>query len=133
MNTPSTAPLVAVVEDDPMMGKLVEQMLTFYGVSTQLFSGGFALLRSDALQSFRSIIMDLSLPDMDGFELIQELADRGVPHAELVLITGRSHATLQSARMVAEGLGLRVVGALSKPFSHLELALALKLEEQGTA
>lgn len=131
MNTPTTIPLVAIVEDDSMMGELVVQMLAHYGISTQLFTGGFALLRCAALQSFQTIIMDLSLPDMDGFELIQKLADRGVPDAELILMTGRGNATLESARMVAEGLDMRVVGALNKPFSHLELALALKLKEPG--
>ena len=130
MNPPSTPRLVAIVEDDPMMGGLVVQMLAHYSLSTQLFPGGFALLRSVALQDYRTIVMDLSLPDMDGFELIQKLADR-VPHIELVLMTGRGNATLESARMVAEGLGMRVVGALNKPFSHLELALALRLEEPG--
>jgi CheY-like chemotaxis protein len=131
MTPPRTARLVAIVEDDAMMGELVLQMLAHYGVSTQLFSGGFALLRSDALQCFQTIIMDLSLPDMDGFELIQKLAERGVPDAELVFMTGRGNATLESSRMVAEGLGMRVVGGLNKPFSHLELALALNLKETG--
>ncbi len=132
MNSPSTTRPVAIVEDDPMMGGLVAQMLAHYGLSTQLFSGGLALLRSDALKDYGTIIMDLSLPDMDGFELIQKLAERA-PHAELLLMTGRGNATLESARMVAEGLGTRVVGALNKPFSHLELALALTLEEPGAA
>ena len=128
MNTPSQTTPIAIVEDDPMMGSLVVQMLAHYGWSAQHYSGGRALLRSDGLHTFQTIIMDLSLPDMDGFELIQKLADN-VPNAELLLMTGRGNATLESARMVAEGLGCRVVGALNKPFSHLELCLALKLEE----
>ena len=130
MNTSSKNRSIAVVEDDAAMGALVVQMLALHGLPTQLFAGGFALLRSDALATFTTIVMDLSLPDMDGFELIQKLAER-VPNVELVMMTGRSRATLESARMVAEGRGLRVAGALNKPFSHLELSIALKLGEFG--
>ena len=132
MNTSSASPSIAIVEDDPMMGELVVQILTHYRRTSQLFSGGYALLRGVAQQDFQTIILDLSLPDMDGFELIQKLAERA-PQAELVLMTGRGNATLASARMVAEGLGMRVLGALNKPFSHLELALVLKLQEPGVA
>lgn len=130
MNTSSKNRFIAIVEDDVTMGALVVQMLALYGLPTQLFTGGFALLRSDALPTFTTIVMDLSLPDMDGFELIQKLAEC-VPDVELVMMTGRSSSTLESARMVAEGLGLRVAGALNKPFSHLELSIALKLGEFG--
>lgn len=128
MNTSSKTRSIAIVEDDPLMGSLIVQMLRLHGLPTQHFSGGLALLRSEALPFFQTIVMDLSLPDMDGFELIQKLAD-SVPQIELVLMTGRGNATLESARIVAEGLGCRVVGALNKPFSHLELSLALELEE----
>jgi two-component system C4-dicarboxylate transport response regulator DctD len=130
MNTSSKPRSIAIVEDDPAMGALVVQMLALYGLPTQLFTGGFALLKSDALPTLKTIVMDLSLPDMDGFDLMQKLAER-VPDVELVVMTGRGNATLESARMVAEGLGFRVAGALNKPFSHLELSLALKLGEPG--
>ena len=130
MTTPSQTRSIAIVEDDASMGALLVQMLAHYGLSPQLYSGGFALLKSDSLQSFQTIILDLSLPDMDGFELIQKLAERVRP-MELVLMTGRGNATLESARMVAEGLGFRVAGTLNKPFSHLELSIALRLEEPG--
>ncbi len=123
---------IAIVEDDATMGALVLQMLARYGLPTQLFTGGFALLKSEVLSSFKTIVMDLSLPDMDGFELIQKLSER-VSDVELVVMTGRGNATLESACMVAEGLGFRVAGALNKPFSHLELYLALKLREPGVS
>lgn len=130
MTKPRKTRSIAIVEDDATMGALVVQMLTLYGLSTQLFTGGFALLKSDALRTFETIVMDLSLPDMDGFELIQKLVER-VSDVELVLMTGRDNATLESARMVAQGLGLRVAGVLLKPFSHLELSIALQLVEPG--
>jgi DNA-binding response OmpR family regulator len=132
MTTTSITRPIAIVEDDPQMGALVVQMLSHYGVPSQLFSGGLALLRSKALPSFQTIILDLSLPDIDGFELIQRIAD-SVPEAGLLLVTGRGNATLESARTVAEGLGCRVLATLNKPFSHLELSMALQLPEQRLA
>ncbi|MES2949951.1 MAG: response regulator [Pseudomonadota bacterium] len=128
MHIPGNPGPIAIVEDDPVMGALLVQMLGFRGLPAQLYSGGLALLKSDALPNYQTIVMDLSLPDMDGFELIQKLMDR-VPQIGLLIMTGRGNATLESARMVAEGLGGRVVGTLNKPFSHFELCIALKLED----
>lgn len=50
---------------------LVVQMLALYGLPTQLFTYDFSLLKSDALPTFKNIIMDLSSLDMDGFQLTE--------------------------------------------------------------
>lgn len=109
------------------MGSLVVQMLAQHEQTVVHYLAGLDLLRSSALQSYPTVILDLSLPDIDGFEMINKLADHA-PHVDLLLISGRGHATLDSARLVAEGLGFNVVATLNKPFSSMELCIALKLE-----
>ena len=127
MTTPSHKQPIALVEDDPLMGSLVVQMLGLHDLPTDHYQTGFAFLKSSALQSYETAILDLSLPDIDGFDLIDALADLAT-HIDLVLISGRGHATLDSARLVAEGLGHTVLATLNKPFSSQELCMALKLE-----
>lgn len=127
MTTPSHKKLIALVEDDPLMGALVVQMLALHDLPTDHYENGCAFLKSSALRDYETAILDLSLPDIDGFDLISELADIA-PHLDLVLISGRGHATLDSARLVAEGLGYTVLATLNKPFSSQELCMALKLE-----
>ena len=127
MTTPSHKKPIALVEDDPLMGSLVVQMLGMHDLPTDLYQRGFAFLKSSSLQDYETAILDLSLPDIDGFDLINQLADIA-PQVDLVLISGRGHATLDSARLVAEGLGHNVLATLNKPFSSQELCIALKLE-----
>lgn len=127
MTTPSHRKPIALVEDDPLMGTLIVQMLGLHDLPTDHYQSGFAFLKSSALQGYETAILDLSLPDIDGFDLISELAGIA-PHVDLVLISGRGHATLDSARLVAEGLGHTVLATLNKPFSSQELCMSLKLE-----
>lgn len=127
MTTPSHKKPIALVEDDPVMGSLVVQMLGLHGLATDHYQSGLAFLKSSALQDYEIAILDLSLPDIDGFDLISALA--GIAsHVNLLLISGRGHATLDSARLVAEGQGHTVLATLNKPFSSQELCMALKLE-----
>lgn len=109
------------------MGTLVVQMLALHDLHTDHYASGFAFLKSSALRGYEVAILDLSLPDIDGFDLINALA-KTAPHVDLVLISGRGQATLDSARLVAEGLGFTVLATLNKPFSSQELCIALKLE-----
>lgn len=127
MTAPNHKKPIALVEDDPLMGTLVGQMLALHDLRTDHYESGFAFLRSGALQRYEIAILDLSLPDIDGFDLINQLADLA-PQISLVLISGRGQATLDSARLVAEGLGHNVLAILNKPFSSQELCIALKLE-----
>ncbi len=127
MTAPSHKKPIALVEDDPLMGTLVVQMLALHDLHTDHYASGFAFLKSSALRGYEIAILDLSLPDIDGFDLISALA-KTAPHVDLVLISGRGQATLDSARLVAEGLGYTVLATLNKPFSSQELCMALKLE-----
>ena len=127
MSAPSSYSRIALVEDDPFMGSLVLQMLALHDVSATHYQVGHGLLASPLLPQYQVIILDLSLPDIDGFDMIEALARRA-PHIALLLISGRGHATLDSARLVAEGLGCTVIATLNKPFSSQEMCMALKLE-----
>ena len=123
---PPVRPLFAVVEDDPFMAELVSDMLSSADVDVEVFPLGSALLKSPNLQWFKAIILDLTLPDIDGFELMNTLAAdaEGMP---MVLMSGHDLAVVRAAKIYGNGLGLRVRGALTKPFTRDELFTALGL------
>ena len=87
---------------------------------------GGELLRCSELNTFTAVLMDLSLPDIDGFDLLDKLAFKatGLP---ILLMSGHSQAILDAACLYANSLGLRVLGRLCKPFSRAELYSALGL------
>jgi DNA-binding response OmpR family regulator len=119
-------PLLAVVEDEPFVAQLVGDMLASAAVDVAAFSCGADLLRSASLLKFKTIILDLSLPDIDGFDLMDRLTVQAVG-ISLVLMSGRDLSILRAAKIYGNGIGLNVRSALTKPFSKDELFAALGL------
>jgi CheY-like chemotaxis protein len=126
MNTEPNPLRFAIVEDEPFMAQLVRDMLVSEGVGTEVFLRGQDLLASPDLLKFKAIILDLSLPDMDGFEIMDRLADEALG-VSLVLMSGHEMATVRAAELYGNGIGLRVDTVLRKPFTRAELLLALGL------
>lgn len=114
----------AVVEDEPFMGALIQDMLAMQGREVALFERGLDLLTCPDLLQFQAILLDLSLPDIDGFDLMEKLAPL-VPATPILLMSGHSRATVRAAELYAKGIGLSVCGYLCKPFSRGDLYLAL--------
>ena len=123
---PPLRPLFAIVEDEPFMAELVSDMLSSADVDVEVFPLGSALLKSPNLQWFKAIILDLSLPDIDGFELMNTLAANaeGMP---MVLMSGHDLAVLRAAKIYGNGIGLKVRGVLTKPFTRDQLFASLGL------
>jgi FixJ family two-component response regulator len=118
--------IIALVEDDSFMADLVCDMLSTFGVEAEVFSLGNDFLKSQNLSKYKIVILDLSLPDIDGFDIMEKLASEFIGMS-LVLISGHDLAVVRAAKVLGNGLGLRVRGALTKPFTRDELSLALGL------
>ncbi len=86
---------------------------------------GDALLADPALPECQLLVLDLSLPDMDGFDVLRRLADRDLPLATLVL---SMHEELPYVR---EALRLGARGYLAKSGAEDELLEALAALAQG--
>jgi CheY-like chemotaxis protein len=117
----------AVVEDDPFMAELVSDMLASSGVEVEVFMLGTGLLKSANLHQFKAIVLDLSLPDIDGFDLMDNLAEHAAGMS-VVLMSGHDLATVRAAKIYGNGIGLKMRGALTKPFTKVELFAALGLQ-----
>ncbi len=94
--------------------------------------GGFEVLScasgQEALDQVRQfepdmILLDLSLPEMDGIELLRQLASViDLQHTTVVLLTGQADDPADPAEL--RRLGVRKL--LKKPFDPLQLATQLK-------
>jgi DNA-binding response OmpR family regulator len=116
----------AIVEDERHMALVVSDMLASRGVAVEVFTRGADLLKSSRLMQFKAIILDLSLPDIDGFDLMDTLAASTIG-LSIVVMSGRDASTLQAAQIYGTGIGLHVRGALAKPFAKEQLFAALGL------
>ena len=108
------------------MAELVSEMLLSSEVDVEVFPLGADLLKSPGLLNFKGIVLDLSLPDMEGFDIMDQLASLASKSSILVM-SGHDHAIVIAARIYGNGIGLRMRGALTKPFTRGQLLAALGL------
>ena len=107
---------VLVVDDEPTIGDVVSRYLRRAGYQTQV-----ALTGHDALErAFRErpdvIVLDLTLPDTDGLEVMRRLRRRDPLRTAFILLTARGE---ESDRVV--GLRQGADDYVVKPFSPAEL------------
>ncbi len=108
-----TGPIL-LVEDERRYRMLVGDALRFEGYLIGEADSGQAALDLACGEDFALVILDLMLPDMDGFELFRRL--REITHSPVIMVTGRS-----GDRDKVRGLDLGADDYLAKPFSVLEL------------
>ena len=111
--------LVFVVEDDPDVARLVTRTLEEFEFSTRSFRDGAAVLRRIVTERPDLCIVDLGLPDMDGIELVREIARRC--DCGMLILTGRGYTA--DRVMGLEGGGDDYV---VKPFEPRELVARVR-------
>lgn len=119
MSEQAAAALVYVIEDEPEVSRLVTRTLNEFGFRTHAFRGGEAVLRHVWTEQPDLCIVDLGLPDMDGIELVREIARRS--NCGLLILTGRAHTA--DRVMGLEGGGDDYV---TKPFEPRELVARVR-------
>lgn len=92
--------VVMIVEDDAVDRDLFSRVLRRHGISTvEQTNGREALAALDRVRP-SLILLDLSMPEMDGFELLAELAKRPLWAAvPVVIVTGRELSAAERARL----------------------------------
>ncbi|MGD9798045.1 MAG: response regulator transcription factor [Acidimicrobiia bacterium] len=114
------APRVLVVDDEDNITDLVSTALRYEGFEVDVRANGRAAL--DAVGSFRPqlIVLDVMLPDIDGFEMARRLQAEG-RRVPILFLTARD-ATEDKVR----GLTLGGDDYVTKPFSLEELVARVR-------
>ena len=114
-----------VVDDEMDICEFVQDVAEdmAFLVTTTTTTYDFDAVYVDGLDA---IILDLSMPDQDGIEVIRYLAEAGC-RAALVLMSGLDSGVLATAERLARERGLTVIGALTKP---IEVATLEELLDQ---
>jgi two-component system phosphate regulon response regulator PhoB len=113
---------IAIVEDEAELASLIEYNLAHQGYLTEVLGGSEGTLQ--ALEQSRPdlILLDVMLPEIDGFELCRRIRQSPVlARTPVLFLTARSDE-------VDRVLGLEIGGDdyMTKPFSPRELVARIK-------
>jgi EAL domain-containing protein (putative c-di-GMP-specific phosphodiesterase class I)/ActR/RegA family two-component response regulator len=119
-------PTLYVLDDEPEFRDLVTQMVTAAGVSTRAFGDvtSLEIALTEALPDV--IVLDLSLGDSDGIDVLRSLASSRFGGA-ILLISGREADTIGAVRNIGEQYGLTMLPFLRKPFQLEQFMQRLNL------
>src|SRR5919198_4908302 len=111
---------ILVVEDEPKIANGIRRGLATEGIAADIApSGEDALWRAGAT-NYDAIVLDLMLPDIDGFETCRRLREDGV-WAPILMLTARD-----AIEDRVKGLDRGADDYLVKPFSLAELLARLR-------
>lgn len=106
---------VLFVDDDELVSQSVEEALRRAGHSCEIAELGSEAIALAKANTYDIVVLDIGLPDMDGYHVIRRLKLEGI-RVPILLQSGLSDPDL-----VAEGAELGVEDFLPKPFSIKEL------------
>ena len=106
---------VLYVEDDDNLAFAVEQMLQQEGHDCDRARSGVGAVKLGQEQEYDVILLDVMLPDIDGYEVLRQLQDVGVETPVLI------QSGLVERDRAMDGLGFGVDDYLIKPFNRDEL------------
>lgn len=120
---------IMIVDDTPVNLKLLFSMLTEAGYKVRSATNGPLALKAARLAPPDLILLDIRMPDMDGYELCQALkADEDLQHIPVIFISALGE-DLDSGRARAVG-GVDFIG---KPFKLDDVLSKVKLYTESVS
>ncbi|MCR5762474.1 MAG: response regulator [Treponema sp.] len=75
---------IAIVDDDPIIQKILQVSFEKAGADTFVFSSGVSFLNSIPDHEYDIIILDIFIPDMNGFDILHNLQHRNYDASILI-------------------------------------------------
>ena len=109
---------VLIVEDEPSIANLIQMSLN-ENYLTKIANDGEEALKEIKQATFDLILLDIMIPKINGFELMEYLKDEMIP---VIFITAMS-----DTQNIVKGLKLGADDYLTKPFNISELLARIEL------
>lgn len=106
---------VLIVEDEKSLSHEVEIFLTKQGYNCDVAFNGKSASEKIFVNAYDFVLLDIGLPDYNGFDLLKE-AREGKRDSAFIILTARSETDDK-----IKGLDLGADDYLAKPFSLMEL------------
>ncbi len=110
-----TSEKILIIEDDPSMLKGLKDNFEYVGYSVETASTGIEGLTKSLSSKPDLILLDLMLPEMNGYEICQSIRDNGL-EMPIIMLTAKNRES-----DIILGLNLGADDYVVKPFSIREL------------
>lgn len=104
---------ILIVEDDPNISNIIKMNLTLVHYQTEQVYDGMAALEMLERERFDLIILDVMIPKLDGFTLMEKIRPKNIP---VIFLTAKT-AVFDKVN----GLKLGADDYMVKPFDGIEL------------
>lgn len=112
---------ILVVEDEPGISSFVAKGLTSSGYNVTVVDKGAEAISGALGGDYSLIVLDIGLPDMDGFEVLEQIRGQGAT-LPIIVLTARS-----SVEDTVSGLEQGADDYMAKPFRFEELLARIRL------
>ncbi|MEH7115458.1 response regulator transcription factor [Neobacillus niacini] len=110
---------ILIIEDEKSIAELEQDYLEINGFQTEMAHSGDIGLQKALTQSYDLILLDVMLPNIDGFEICKKI--RSTKDIPIIMVTAKKEE-IDKIR----GLGLGADDYLVKPFSPNEMVARVK-------
>src|SRR5262245_42209335 len=117
---PPSKRTIAIVEDDGSFRRAIERLLRATGFEAQTFASAEKFLSSAAPESHACLILDIHLPGMSGFELLDHLTASALPPPAIFITAEGEDSVRERASIIPNSVYLQ------KPFSGAVLLAAVR-------
>ena len=104
---------ILIVEDDPHIAKMIAAALDIVGYASDQCADGKTAVSRILHESFSLVLLDVMLPGLDGFGVMEQIRSKGVP---VIFLTA-----MQEVSDRVRGLRSGAEDYIVKPFEVLEL------------
>lgn len=110
---------ILIVEDDPNIAKSIEVATSIVGYRCKHCADGMTAVKEVLEGNYDIVLLDIMLPELNGFEVIERIRDSGTP---VIFLTAMGDVTdkIKGLRMGAEDY-------IVKPFEAMELLARIEV------
>ncbi len=111
---------VLIVDDEESIQTMLYKVIRSNGLDAQTASSGEEALHLVQHKQYALILLDINMPGMDGFQVIQQMRSRGI-QTPIILVSGR-----QEDYDTLYGLDIGADDYVTKPFNPVVLGAKVK-------
>lgn len=118
-------PRLIIIDDDQMFGELLSEIAKQVDFDVDVVTDFPSFNAIYPKYNYDILSLDISMPDTDGFEMINALAEIECK-AKIIIVSGHDETLMYSAEEYAKAKGLNIIAVMRKPIEVEEFENVLQ-------